>query len=891
VLAGVPDLATRCMRLTGALLLWVAAALAAHAEVPGLRLPRNVEPLAYDARIELDPARESFGGSIDITVRVLEPTDLVWLNAKKLIVTAARASVAGAAADEMIATVVAGSDDVIGLSMPKVLPAGEVKLSLAYAGRIDSRGGVGLFRQQEAGRYYAVTQFEPMDARRVFPCFDEPDRKAPWKLTLVVPAGLRAFSNMPVEGERATATGSREVVFQRSPPLSSYLVAFAVGDFDVLDAGRAGRNATPVKIVAPKGRAAEGAFIAREVGALIAAQERYFGMPYPFPKLDLLAYPRATFGGAMENPGLITYDTRNLLARPDELSPGTQMRIVGITAHELAHMWFGDYVTMAWWDDVWLNEAFASWMGTATVAEVHPEWPNGAWRARQRTWAMKADRLASARSIRQPIADANDVRAAFDSITYAKGETVIGMFERWQGREKFRDGVRRYLAAHAWGNATADDFFAALGTADEALVPAFRGFVERAGVPLLDVALDCTGKPTLKLAQQRLLPPGAPPEPDLRWTFPACFAYGDGKTSATACTLMRDARQTLVLPVASCPQWVIANRDGIGYFLPRLSAPLSAALPAAWRALAPSEVAEMLGDVLLLATSGGIGFQDALPVAASQAANPDARVALRAVEIAGAVPDGMLDATDRERYAAYVRHRYGDRARLVGWLPGRNEGAEAMRLREGLVPFVADRGGDAALARKATQLAHRWVEHRSALTPAARRPVLVAAARTPGPEGKALFEALAAIARDGKDANEREDAIAALGSFRDPALRDRAFALLLDPRVPTREMSALLEHALEDPQNRAHALAWLSGNIDGLLARVPREQHSGWIVAASGACTADERAQVVALFASRSAAMEAGPRRYRQSLERIDVCLALRQAQQASFAAFLATAR
>ena len=216
------------------------------AAVPGLRLPRDVVPLLYEPKLTVDPASETFTGSIDITLRVLEPTDFVWLNAKNLSIRSVRAVTLAAPDDEIAGSVVPGSDDVVGLRFARILPAGEVRVSLAYSGAVDSAGGIGLFRQQEQERWYMVTQLEPMDARRVFPCFDEPDRKAAWRLTLVVPEGVRAFSNMPVEKERAASAGWREVSFQRTPLLPSYLVAFAVGEFDVRDAGRAGQNNTPI---------------------------------------------------------------------------------------------------------------------------------------------------------------------------------------------------------------------------------------------------------------------------------------------------------------------------------------------------------------------------------------------------------------------------------------------------------------------------------------------------------------------------------------------------------------------------------------------------------------------------------------------------------------------
>ena len=290
--------AAACRLSWRSLFAMAAVTLATHAHaqssvapVPGLRLPRDVVPLLYEPKLTIDPASETFTGSVDITMRVLEPTDLVWLNAKRLALQTVRAVALTAPDETLEGTVVPGSEEVVGLKFARILPAGEVKVTIAYTGMLEGTSAIGLFRQREGERWYAVTQFEPMDARRVIPCFDEPDRKAVWQLTLVVPEGLRAFANMPVAKEQAGAPGWREVTFQRTPPLPSYLIAFAVGDFDVRDAGRAGRNNTPISIIAPKGRAAETAYAAAHTGAILAAAERYFGAPYPFPKLDLLAYP------------------------------------------------------------------------------------------------------------------------------------------------------------------------------------------------------------------------------------------------------------------------------------------------------------------------------------------------------------------------------------------------------------------------------------------------------------------------------------------------------------------------------------------------------------------------------------------------------------------------
>ncbi|MFO1303346.1 MAG: M1 family aminopeptidase [Burkholderiales bacterium] len=882
-------LSARVRLLLAALLVALALPVVASAQsgpgaVPGMRLPRNVEAQDYDLRLAIDPTESDFSGTVDVRVRVLEPTDIVWLNAKGLAIRDVSAAVPGG--EPIAGSIVTGSDDVVGFSFVKVLPAGEARLSFKYTGAMNRLGGIGLFRQEENGRWYAVSQFEPQDARRAIPCFDEPDRKATWKLTLSVPARMRALANMPVESERVVDAGTREVVFQRSPPLPSYLVAFAVGEFDVVDGGRAGMKDTPISIVVPNARAAEAKYAAARTGVILAATERYFGMPYPFPKLDLLAYPKSFFGTAMENPGLVTYSARALMARPEEQGPLFEQRFDGITAHEIAHMWFGDYVTPAWWDDLWLNESFASWLGSKVYLEVNPKVTSG-WRSYQRSRAIEADLLPAARALRQPVEDPRNIRAAFDAISYAKGETLLAMFEQWLGPDQFRDGVRNYVAKYGWSNATAGDFFAALGAKDEAVVPAFRAFADRPGVPLLDVSLDCKGAPTLELAQQRFVPVGVAAPASEPWVFPACFDVGDGQKSRQVCTVVRGARQSLALPAGACPQWIVANRSGIGYYVPRLAPALYDALPKADRALTGADWDPLLGDLDLLARAGAVRYDVALRVAARQAGSADTRAAHRAYVLARSVPSALVDKPNQDRYAAWIRRYYGDRARALGWLPQKGEPADIIRLREIAVELVAVRGQDAALARKAQQLTQRWIAHRSAIPPESRRTILVATARTTDAGAAKLFDALLDIASATKDTNEREDVYRALGAFPDPALLGRALAKLSAGEGSSRYALAALEQSLEDDATRTHALAWLAAHPEA-WSGIPPEQYGYVAYWARNACTRAGRAQFTSAFEAKLIGSDGGAPRYRNALERIDQCIALRAAQQATFNAFLA---
>jgi alanyl aminopeptidase len=521
------------------------------------------------------------------------------------------------------------------------------------------------------------------------------------------------------------------------------------------------------------------------------------------------------------------------------------------------------------------------------VNELRPQWPSG-WRSFQRTRAIDVDQLPAARALRQPVTDARDVRAAFDGITYAKGETILAMFEQWLGPEKFRDGVRRYVAKHAWSNATADDFFAALAGSDDSIVAALRAFADRPGVPLLDVALDCKRAPALEVAQQRFVPVGVTAGAGAPWAFPACFDVGDAKASRQVCTVVREARQIVPLPAGACPQWVVANRSGTGYYLPRLSPALYEALPRADRVRGGADYEPLLGDLAILARGGAVRYDVALRVAARQAGSPDARVARRAYELAEAVPAAMVDPANKARYAAFIRRDFGDRARTLGWLPQKGETAEVLRLRTNAVRLVAIRGEDTALARKAQQLAKRWVVHRSAIPPEARRLVLVAAARTSDKDAATLFDALFDIANTSKDANEREDAYRALGAFADAALMDRGLRPILAGDSRSRMALAALEEALGGDGTRAMALAWIAQNGDAAMASIPVEQQGVLPVWAKEGCTSRERALFASAFEARLANVDGAARRYEAALERIDQCIALRRAQQSAFNASFA---
>jgi aminopeptidase N len=503
-------------------------------EPPKLRLDGSAQPLNYAVDLTIVPDRDTFRGSVDIGLDVRRPSTILWLNGVGL--TIDEASFRPESGPTLQARTVPGGDQFIGFAFDSAI-SGKGTLRIAYEGKVSRHSSAGIFEEKEDRDWYVYSQFEPTDARRAFPCFDEPGFKVPWQMTLHVPKDDMALSNTPVQSESGEPNGMKVVRFKTSPPLPSYLVALAVGPFDAVDAGHVGP--TPVRVIVPRGKSAEAADAAGAIPQLLQLLENYFEIPFPYEKLDSIVMPVSDF--AMENAGLITYSASMLLADPATETIDHKRELAGVCAHEMAHQWFGDLVTTAWWNDTWLNEAFATWMERKIPEEWHPDWRMDVSAVKARLGAMRQDELASARSVRQPIESNNDIANAFDDITYQKGAAVIEMFENWIGPEKFRAGVQFYLRQHAWKNATASDFEGAIShVAGRDVAPVFNSFLDQPGVPEVSAALKCGAKPALELTQKRSLPIGSKAKAQM-WQIPICVAYEADGTVHHECSVLKDS--------------------------------------------------------------------------------------------------------------------------------------------------------------------------------------------------------------------------------------------------------------------------------------------------------------------------------------------------------------
>ncbi|MES2634286.1 MAG: M1 family aminopeptidase [Pseudomonadota bacterium] len=838
-------------------------------KLPLIRLTDVVQPIAYDLTLTIVPDAKGFDGRVEIDVDLKRPLDFFWINARDLAIGRVSLTIAGKSHEGAAA---AAGPNFVGLRFASRLPAGKGRLSIAYTGVFTTKETRGIFTQQDRGEWYAYTQFEAMNARRAFPSFDEPRWKTPWTIALNVKRDHLAVSNNPAASETDIGNGMKQVRFTRTPPLPSYLVAFGVGPFEVVDGGTAGIKRTPLRYIVPKGRTADTRYAKEVTPKLLEQMETYFGTPYPYDKLDSMAIPVTVGFAAMENAGLITYGSGFLLANAAREDEQFRQVYASIGSHEIAHQWFGNLVTMQWWTDIWLNESFATWMARKAVSKFRPDWDSTARAERERMSAAGTDRLRSTRQVRQRVNNEDDLGNAFDGITYDKGGALLSMYEGWLGEEKFRDGVRRYLKKHEWGNATAEDFFASLAQDDPQVARGFSGFVHQPGIPVVDFELDCSrGQPAMQLGQRRFDPSGASKVAQ-KWMMPVCMRY-EGGGEKPFCTMLSQPRQRVVLPDAkSCPAWVLPNPGGSGYFLSRIGAKSAGTLPPAQ--LSSKEAVAFINDQSLLAQSGGIGAQ-AL-VAAVTPFSTDARAAVAQAAIAAVVdlhPAFFATGKDKTLSQA-VSPELVARAVELGWVPRPGESDEVRRLRATLVPFVAAFGADASLKTQARPLALAWIAGDRAQVGSGFRAVLQLAAHENDP---VVFDALVAALPRTDDRGTRYDIYKTLGMYRDPALRQRAFEFPLGDGVDVREASAIWREAGEEPDNAIALLQFVRDRYRALANRLPEESMARMPRWHRELCSAQDRAALQSLYSMHKPWPPGLERNLSQTLEAIDICVKARK--------------
>lgn len=862
-----------------------------------LRLPGDVQPKEELLELRVDPHRERFSGTASLLVHLDVPRRVIYLHGKGLAV--GRVTVTPQEGGDVAAAwSQVDESGMAALILPQPLQPGMARIRIEFAAPFGSTLR-GLHRVKQSGLTYAFTQFEPIAARESFPCFDEPSYKIPFTLTLIVPKDMEAVANAR-EQARVDDGKSWRVHFAPTPPIPSYLVAFAVGPLDIVAAPDLPPNsvrARPLQLrgIAARGRGKEMAYALAHAGELLALLEEYFGSEYPYDKLDLLAVPDKQ--GAMENPGAATFSESLLFVDESTASVAQRRRFAGVVAHEFAHFWLGDLVTMRWWDDIWLSEAFATWMGHKIVDRWNPNMNAQVDLLAGVQRAMDADSLASARAVRQPIESTHDIENAFDAITYQKGAAVLAMFERWLGHEAFRQGVRRYLEQHRFGSAGTDDFIAAISaTVGRDLTQPLRTFLDQPGVPWIEARTICDGAAHVHVRQSRYLPLGSSGESQRTWQVPVCARFGVGKEVREVCTLVSESEGELPLG-ATCPDWVFPNAEGAGYFRVGLAATDLARLRRSnLRTLSTREriayVSNMRAAYDRGATSFAAAFESTLPLVGD--AEPE--IAGAALHFLQQAREWLYDDPMRSIIEAYLRKIYGGLGQKLGFQPAPDESPQRMRLRVGVIEALASIGRDPLVRNKLWALALDYLGHGAdgAIHADAVDPnVITAALAVAGEQAKAdLWEAMRAQLHRSEDETLRERLLWALAQTQNPVLAARALSLTLDATLRTSEALTPLWAQMAQPQTRDVAWAFIKAHFVELMRRVGDDMGAWQLLAmAEHFCDEDHLADVERLFRPRARSLVGGPRLLANALEEIRLCIARRRAHAKGAWEFFADTR
>ncbi len=848
---------------------------------PAVRLGTAVVPESYGAHLWLDPNKEDFRGEISIDVEVKEPTRVVWLNAAKLEVQSVTWATATSGAPNVASVLPTSNEDFLGIDLGAISAPGRYRLALKYTGLTNHTDYAGIFVQEEEGHKYLYTQFEALGARRAFPSFDQPEFKTPWKLVITAPQGQRAFANTPeLKGE--TAGADITFNFGESKPLPSYLVAFAVGPFSIVDLGTGGREKTPLRVIVPKGREGQADYAKEHMSTILSALEDYFDLPYPYAKLDSIALP--TFFGAMENPGLITYSADLLLVKPDKITQQFKERHTNVVAHEIAHQWFGNLVTLRWWNDIWLNESFASWLAGKTVHKLHPEWGGEVKLVEVRDGSMGSDVLETARRIRQEIKSKQDISAAFDGITYGKGAAVIAMFEQWIGEDKLRTAMREYMRTHAWKTTTSTDFLKSLAAASDAsLAPAFSTFLDQTGVPVFTAKLNCEGKSrSLDLEQRRYVPTGSKAKADAQlWQVPVCVKYGAKGKTYSQCQLVTEKQAQIKVDKAGiCPSWVLANENSAGYFRVSYQGDLLKRLLKASKKLSTAERIGLIGDVSALLGAGEIEIGAALALVPVFLRDKNPRIIESGAAIAAGV-EPLVPKKLRANYERFLGKLFARRARALGWRHKPGDSLEKKGLRSSLVPLMANQGFDRVLLKRAKRMTNKWFKDRKAIDREMLGSTLKAAAKT---GNAALYGKLYAESMATKDSSEKRALISALGAFSQPKLTERSLKLMSESDFDLRSLFGVLQTVLADPKRRQRGYDYVKTNFDSIAGKMPPMARGYLAFIAVAFCDEEHKKDAEEFFGKK---LGSAQQSVAQMSEAIDLCVAQRKQQTPGLVKFL----
>ena len=831
------------------------------------RLPRTAVPVRYDLTLSPDLHRRDFVGSVAVALTVAEPVAELVCNALDLEIHKAWVVDSTGTRIDATATLDAETERAT-FALERTLVAGSATLHVQFHGTLNDKL-IGFYASTYTAddgstKVIATTQMEATDARRAFPCWDEPDLKAVFGITLVVDDGLLAISNSPVANETTLASGKRQLIFADTIRMSTYLVCFVVGELEATDPIDV--NGVPLRVISRPGTAHLTAF-ALDVGAFaLRFFADWYRIGYPGEKLDLIATPDFAFG-AMENLGAVTFRKTLLLVDAAHDTKSDLERIADVVSHEIAHMWFGDLVTMKWWNGLWLNEAFATFAEVSCVAAYKPEWDRWTSFSLDRAIAQVVDGLHATRPIEFPVISPSDADGMFDVLTYEKGASVLRMLEQFLGEPRFRDGVHHYLSTHSFGNAETTDLWDAIeDVTGEPVRKMMDGWIFQGGYPLIEASLDATNS-TLLLRQRRFTYLDQT-DPAPSWDVPVLYRLNDG----TVGKIMVGADgSSASVPVGTT--WVVVNAGGHGFYRVRYDAALLAALRDHVAELPPIERFQLIADTwagVLAGTTDAAAYV-ALTSALSGERDPNVWSAILAGwnGLSGIADDGT-----RPQLQAGFRALIGPAMADLGWTSSAGESPLVAQLRGIAIGALGMLGADADVQAEAARLLDAAMRFDGSVDPDVAPAVISICAHT-GDE--ALYERFVTARKQATAPQDEQRFLRALGTFRRPELVQRTLAMTLSDEVRTQDAPYLLAQMLGSPDHGSAAWAFIRDNWATIIDRFPSNGIPRMLEGFVTLSTPADADDITAFFAPGAGHdLPQGAKQLTQHLERLKVSCGLR---------------
>jgi aminopeptidase N len=847
------------------------------------RLPTNVVPQRYTLKLTPDLQSATFTGVETIVVDLKQPAKTITLNSAEIKFQSVEVTAAGKRQKATVS--LDTSKQQATFSFPDQLSAGKATLHIRYTGILNNELR-GFYLSKSRGQKFAVTQFEPTDARRAFPSFDEPDYKAAFDITVVAPKADMVISNSPIEADKpGPATDQHTVTFYPTPKMSTYLVAFLVGDFQCTSGASDG---VPIRVCATPEQVDLTHFALNTAEFALHFYDNYFGIKYPLKKLDLIGIPDFE-AGAMENFGAITFREQDLLLDPKTASISTQENVAIDIAHEMAHQWFGDLVTMKWWNNIWLNEGFATWMESKTVAAMRPDWKIPQVVAGDEQGALDYDAAPTTHPIRARAANTPaEINQLFDEISYEKGCDVLLTVENYLGPEMFRKGVHAYLTAHEYGNATAQDFWnAQTATSHKPVDKIMESLITQPGEPILKFGTPANGE--VSVHQQRFfLDPNVKPDLAEKWTLPVCFKTGTDQD----CQVLTPETTTLKVPSATPFD---ANARAKGYYRTAYPEPIYKDLIAsAETVLTPSDRIGLVGDEWALVRSNKATVGDYLNLLTALKSDSNAEVIASVVGSSSAsilsgaagglsIVDERLASTPEQRteLAAWIRRTFSPEYEKLG-APSPNDSPNKKQLRAALFELLGGPGQDPEVIAQAKEFAARFMQNPATVDPNLGQTAMAIAARN---GDAALFDKLQHIYETSSNPEFQIGALRMLAEFKNPTLEKRALEFAISNKVKNQDAAIQLAIAMQIPAERELAWNFIQDHWPRVHAQLTPEMGEILVASSGSFCTADARNQVEDFYSTHK--VSAASLSLKHAVEEINGCIELRRDQQANLNTWL----